>query len=344
MTKATIKDVAKLANVSLKTVSRVINNEPTVRAAKVKLVQDAIQKLGYKPNLAARNLRSSKGYALGLVYDNPNPYYIIDMQNGALSICREMGYGLQIHPCRSDALSIADNLVQLVKNNDLSGLVIAPPVSERADIIAVLKANNIHFVGIVSGSEEDKTLSPCMCVDDRSASRIITEHIISEGHSEIAFFWGEEVHKSSPERYKGYVDALQTHGIALNEALILQGQYSFDSGYVNAQKILALKHRPTAIVCSNDEIAAGAMAAIKSAGLSVPTDIAISGFEDSPFSRHSSPPMTTAKQATETIAASATKFLINKIRPISQEERGEETVMIFSPELIVRQSTLSPSP
>ncbi|WND04084.1 LacI family DNA-binding transcriptional regulator [Temperatibacter marinus] len=339
MTKATIKDVAKLAEVSLKTVSRVINKEPSVSRTKVLIVEDAIKKLGYKPNLAARNLRSTKSYAVALVYDNPNPYYVIDMQNGALNACRDKGYGLQIHPCYSDDSSIAQDLVQLVKTADLAGLLLAPPISERADIISILRDNDVHYVGIVSGSKENDELSPCICVDDRQAAYEITDHLIKEGHTDIAFFWGEEIHKSSPERFSGYQDALKDHHIELKEEFIFEGEYSFESGMKNAEKLIALKQKPSALFCSNDEIAAGALTAFNAAGLTVPHDIAIAGFEDSPFSRHSSPPITTAKQATQSIAEAATNSLIHEIRPDARSKGEEKPKTIYSPSLIIRPST-----
>src|SRR5689334_17463243 len=101
MQRPTIKDVAKRANVSLKTVSRVINNEPAVQARTRNKVLRAVEYLGYQPDLSARSLRSAQSYALGVVYDNPNAYYVIAIQHGVLSACRETGFGLQIHPCNS---------------------------------------------------------------------------------------------------------------------------------------------------------------------------------------------------------------------------------------------------
>src|ERR1700743_3112435 len=123
----TIKDVAERAGVSLKTVSRVINHEPSVHARTRDKVQRAIEALDYQPAQAARSLRSSRTYALGLVYDNPNAHYVIAMQNGVLSVCRERGFGLQIHPCDSSAPKLAEQLSDLVRRNRLAGLVLAPP-------------------------------------------------------------------------------------------------------------------------------------------------------------------------------------------------------------------------
>ncbi|NMW24293.1 LacI family DNA-binding transcriptional regulator, partial [Rhodanobacter denitrificans] len=123
MRSATIKDVAERAGVSLKTVSRVINNEPSVHARTREKVQREIDALGYQPDPSARSLRSTRAYAIGLVYDNPNAHYIINLQRGVLSVCRSSGFGLQIHPCDSSSPTLADELRQLVHRSRLAGLV-----------------------------------------------------------------------------------------------------------------------------------------------------------------------------------------------------------------------------
>ncbi|MGH8313345.1 MAG: LacI family DNA-binding transcriptional regulator, partial [Gammaproteobacteria bacterium] len=120
MTIATIKDVARRARVSTKTVSRVINQESAVHDETRARVLQAIDELHYRPDLSARSLRSAKAFAIGLVYDNPNPHYIISVQAGVLSACREMGYGLQIHPCDSTSPTLARELSELVRHARLA--------------------------------------------------------------------------------------------------------------------------------------------------------------------------------------------------------------------------------
>ena len=341
MQRATIKDVAKRANVSLKTVSRVINNEAAVLERTRSKVQRAIEQLDYQPDMSARSLRSAQSFALGVVYDNPNPYYIISVQNGVLSVCRDAGFGLQIHPCDSSSPKLAEELIDLVRRSRLAGLVLAPPMSERMELVNFLAENGVKFVRILSAAEDPNDGYPCVYVDDRDAAYDITEHLIQLGHQRIGFLWGGESHRSSPERFKGYESALKDYGIALNNKLIVHGDYSFDDGFRGARKLLALKDRPTAIFGSNDEIAAGVLAAAKSSGLDVPYDLSIAGFEDSPFSKQSWPALTTAKQATEEIARQAALRLMAELgRDIpgmtidgSSENKG------FSPELVIRGST-----
>ena len=334
----TIKDVARHAGVSLKTVSRVINHEAAVRTETREKVDRAIEQLGYRPDPSARSLRSTHSYAIGLVYDNPNAHYVIGMQNGVLSACRERGFGLQIHPCDSTSPKLGEELCSLVKRSRLAGLVLAPPMSEQPELIAMLKAHDVAFVRIISSREDPRDGSPCVYIDDRHAAYAITEHLIQLGHTRIGFLWGEPHHRSSPERYQGYADALKDYGIALNKKLILPGRYAFDDGFRGARKLLALKERPTAIFGSNDEIAAGVLAAARSTGLDVPWDLSIAGFEDSPFSKQAWPALTTARQSTSEIGLHAALRLINGLQQHSTEPTNEG----FMPELVVRGSTAPP--
>jgi len=340
LSKATIKDVAREAGVSLKTVSRVINNEPTVRPETREKVQEVINELGYQPDMAARNLRGATSYAIGLVYDNPNPYYVVDIQQGVLKCCRELGYGLQIHPCDAASPHLIDELADLVLHARLAGLVLAPPISENDSIVDALVARGIHVVRIVSASEAPGGTAPAVYVNDRAAAYALTNHLVSLGHRHIAFLAGEEEHRSTPERRAGYEAALKEHGLPIDPALVLPGRYSFDSGFSRTQALLAGSPRPTAIFGCNDEIAAGALAAVRAAGLSVPADLSIAGFEDSPFSRQSSPPLTTAAQKTEDIARQAMLRLIGAMRPhMTDEAAGGPEADAFIPALITRPST-----
>lgn len=334
---ATIRDVARQARVSLKTVSRVINREGSVRDETRERVMRAIEQLDYRPDLSARSLRSAKAYAIGLVYDNPNPYYIIAVQQGALAACREMGFGLQIHPCDSRAPRLAEELRDLAHRSRLAGLVLAPPMSERMALLRELAAYDVPLVRIISAAEDPRDGFPCVFVDDRDAAYAITAYLIQLGHVRIGFLWGGKQHRSSPERYKGYEKALQDYGVPLDKDLVLEGDYAFDDGFRGARRLFGLPEPPTAIFGSNDEIAAGVLAAARAAGLHVPYDLSVAGFEDSPFSRQSWPALTTAKQATEDIARHAALRLIAELKPagsgVIHVNRG------FSPQLVIRDST-----
>ena len=333
--KPTIRTVAERAGVSLKTVSRVINSEPAVLPATRARVLQAIAELDYEPDPSARNLRSATAYVIGLVYDNPNPYHIIGLQNGVLSACRETGFGLQIHPCDASSPLLAEELIELVQRSRLAGLVLTAPISERIELIRTLEQAGVRATRIIAAAADPRDGHPCVYVDDRDAAYEITEHLIQLGHQRIGFLWGGQEHLSSSERYLGYEQALKDYGITIDKHLVIPGDYTFDDGFRGARRLLALREPPTAIFGSNDEIAAGVLAAAKSAGMNVPYDLSIAGFEDSPFSRQSWPALTTAKQATGEIARHAARMLIAGLRQDAPPPHNQG----FVPQLVVRGST-----
>ncbi|MDP2559528.1 LacI family DNA-binding transcriptional regulator [Psychrobium sp. 1_MG-2023] len=333
--KSNINDVAKHAGVSIKTVSRVMNNEPSVRQATRDKVMLSVNALNYQPNSAARNLAATKSYTIAFIYDNPNAYYVIDMQQGILSECRKQGYDLLIHPCDSLAEGIVENLSTMIRHAQIAGVVLTPPFSEMPEFIDELTKHDIKFVRILSGNEIPDQRSPCVMVDDYAAAFEITEHLIKLGHKHISFISGGKSHKSTSERLKGYKAALTANQIPLDPQYIVDGEYSFESGVQGAQYLLNLPNRPTAIFSCNDEIAAGALFASRLMNVDIPQQLSIVGFENSPFSRQTWPKLTTANQPNDQIAQNATKMLIAATR-----KQKEQTVNgLFVPELLIRDSS-----
>ncbi|WP_426359303.1 LacI family DNA-binding transcriptional regulator [Pseudocolwellia sp. HL-MZ19] len=341
-TKATIKNVAELAGVSIKTVSRVTNQEGSVRKETLEKVNNAIQQLNYQPNVAARNLAGRKSFALGYVYDNPNAYYVLDMQNGILEECRARGYELVIHPCSANNEFIIEELTQMIKHSQLAGLIISPPLSEMSEVLSVLDELNVTYIKIISSSGVNEETSPCVYVNDRDAAFDITEHLIEQGHTKIAFISGDYSHRSSHERKVGYIQALEKYDLTVDKIYQIDGSYSFESGVEGAKKLIALQIPPTAIFACNDEIAAGALFSVRLNGLEVPKQMAIAGFEDSPFSRQTWPKLTTAAQPINEIAKKAAASLIQLVtnQRIKKSATVEMPHLHFKPQLVKRESTL----
>ena len=336
---ATIKSVAEYAGVSIKTVSRVINNEGTVKPDTLAKVQQAIDALDYRPNKAARDLAGRDNYVLGYVYDNPNAYYILAMQNGILKECRSNGYELLIHPCDATNPDIIDELVNMVNSARLAGLILSPPLSEMPDVLQAMDDKGIQYVRVLSGDKAPDN-KPCVLVDDYQAARQITCHLLDQGHQRIAFIAGEKQHHSTTERQRGFYQALADHGIQADPELVIDGTYSFGTGVQSIQQLLALPEPPTALFACNDEIAAGALFGARMQGVDVPEALAIAGFENSPFSTQTFPPLTTASQPTAQIAQRATSSLIRSLQ--ARKRKAENHTIpadIFVPELIVREST-----
>jgi len=337
--KATINDVAKLSGVSIKTVSRVMNNEPSVRQLTREKVQTAVKELNYQPNLAARNLAGTKSFTIAYVYDNPNAYYIIDMQEGILSACRQQGFELLINPCDSQQENITEDIINTIKHARVAGLVLTPPFSERPEFVKRITELDIKVVRIMSGDVAPDELSPCVMVNDRDAAQTITQHLIDLGHKKIAFIAGGAEHMSTIERYKGYRRALKANEIEFNKNLVIEGEYSFESGVNGAKKLMAEEvsqnNLPTAIFSCNDEIAAGALFAARLMNIKIPEQLSIAGFENSPFSRQTWPKLTTANQPNKQIAHDAASLLISQIR----KHKGKIETSQYVPQLVVRDST-----
>ncbi|RLQ21326.1 LacI family DNA-binding transcriptional regulator [Seongchinamella sediminis] len=338
--KATIKDVAKLAGVSFKTVSRVINREPSVGEDLQAKVWAAIEELNYQPNLSARQLRGAASF-IAFIYDNPNSHYVIEMQHGILEECKRQGFELLIHPTDSGDGNYVDELRQLVSNGHVAGLVLTPPFSESARLIEALESRGMSHVRILSGGGDSEGKGPRVLIDDYHAAYDITRYLVELGHRDIAFLGGHEEHDSSSEqRLKGYLAALADAGLPRRDELILPGSYNFDSGSERTSRLLGLDSTPSAIFACNDEIAAGALFAARIRQVAVPQQLSIVGFEDSPFSRQTWPKLTTAHQPNSEIAAAAARVLIESIRAArhgSDEPPGAS--LEFKPELVIRDST-----
>lgn len=333
--KATINDVAKQAGVSIKTVSRVMNNEPSVREPTRKKVMMAINLLNYQPNLSARNLAGNKSFSIAFVYDNPNAYYIIDMQNGILSACKKQGFELLIHPCNSKADNLLDEVTKMVKQSRIAGLILTPPFSEQPEFVQHMKNLGIEIIRIVSGSVAPDDIAPCVLINDHSAAKNITQHLIDLGHRKIAFITGGSEHGSTIERLRGYKQALIDNNIEPDEKLIIYGEYSFESGVSGAKALLEGKDKPSAIFSCNDEIAAGALFSSRLMGIAIPEQLSIVGFENSPFSRQTWPTLTTADQPTQSIAEDAANLLI----AFTRKQKASHDIRYYTPKLVVRDST-----
>ena len=207
MPNATINDVAELAGVSIKTVSRVVNHEPNVRDSTKDKVNKAITQLNYRPNQSARNLASHRSHLFVLVYDDPSAYhlpsagYIISMQQGALRACRSSNYELLIHPCNYRKKGVNDELKTLTQQIRPAGIVLAAPLSNTPNIVRAIKATGTPFVPLSPGKQKKGQFS--VVTNDREISAEMTRHLASLGHKKIAFITGHPTHLAVGNRLLG---------------------------------------------------------------------------------------------------------------------------------------------
>lgn len=312
MTKATIDDVAALAGVSIKTVSRVVNGEPNVRTATRDKVQQAVDKLGYTPSQSARSLASQRSFLIALLYDNPSASYVIDVQNGILSQCRPAGYDLLIQPCDHTQPGLEQHLASLVRKSRVDGVVLTPPLSDNVNLVRRLTELGLPVVAIAPAV--DMALCSSVITNDEEAAFALTSKLIDKGHKRIGFVLGHPDHLAMANRYRGYQKALMYHGIALDKRLVVQGMNSFESGYYAAEKLLLMDVPPTAIFAANDDMAAGAIKLAHKLNRKIPADVAIAGFDDIPAAEQIWPGLTTVRQPIEAMASQAAQLLLQRIK------------------------------
>jgi len=331
--KATIQDVANTAGVSIKTVSRVINNEANVRDVTLRKVQLAIKKLDYQPNFSARSLAGTRSYRLGLLYDNHSASYLVNIQNGALRTSRAEGYDLVIQPCDFSDPTLVDSILSTVSVKPVDGLILTPPLSDTKPLLESLDQLGIPFVLIAPADRSNDYRS--VFTNDRQVCLEMTQHLVSIGHRRIAFLIGDPDHGAVANRYVGYRDGLKRAGIKFDRKLVVQGYNTFESGVKCAKRLLGRENPPSAIFASNDDMAAGVMKVAHEMGISIPGELSVAGFDDIPLASQIWPALTTIHQPMDDMAVRATSLLLRQLRGQEDDETGHT----IPSTIVVRDST-----
>lgn len=333
MSKATIDDVAALAGVSIKTVSRVVNKEPNVRQVTREKVLAAVAQLDYRPNASARSLAGNRSYVLGLLYGTPSANYILDVQVGVLNLCRPQGYDLLIHPCVYRDENLVEDIVELVRQKRIDGVILTPPLTDHMEVLSELERLEVPFVRIAPTL--NKELSPYVETNDQEAAYDMTGQLIAMGHRDIAFITGHPDHRAVAKRFDGYQAALKDRGISFRPELVENGLNSFASGELCARRLLGRQPRPTAIFAANDDMAAAVMMVAHQQGIRIPDELSVAGFDDTPVAYQLWPALTTVRQPVQQMARKAAELLLKRLK-------GKEVplpVGVLSSSLILRDST-----
>lgn len=329
-----IEDVAAEAGVSMKTVSRVLNNEPNVRDEMRARVMQAVEKLQYRPNLSARSLAGQRSYVVALVYNNPSRNYLMEVQSGMLEACRASHYNLVLAPVATQKQRKAEDLRAVFENFAPDGVVLIPPLTDDRVVLDYLEAHDVPFA-CIAPKELDHRIGVMM--EETAAVQELIANLVALGHRRIAHIKGPPAHGACQWRYKGYRDALRTAGIEYDADLVAQGEFSFESGIDAANELLDLPEPPTAIFSANDDMAAGVIRAACQRGLAVPDDLSVCGFDDTPIARHIYPALTTIRQPTAEMGRLATLQLLDRIRT-----PGGGAMVRVEHELLIRESTRPP--
>ena len=332
--KPTINDIARLAGVSKKTVSRVINQSPFVKDETRERINAIIAETGFSPDPQARGLAFRRSFLIGLVYDNPNPQYVVNMQQGILDGLRGSGHELVVHPCVRGSPSFLDDMRVFVERQKLYGVVLTPSVSEDAKAASLLDEIGCKYVRIASVPLADD--EHMIVTHDRVGTAAAAEHLAELGHKRIALITGQRSFRSAAERRKGFEQGLAKYKLKLQPKYVARGAYTFESGRECAQALIALDPRPTAIFASNDEMAAGALQAVRMAGLRTPEDISIVGYDDFEIASRVWPRLTTVHTPTRHFGRLAALKLLRGLDV--SEESGE-----LRPTLVVRESSGPPA-
>ena len=335
--KPTINDVARLAGVSKKTVSRVINRSPFVKETTRQRIEAIIDEIGFSPDPQARGLAFRRSFLIGLVYDNLNPQYIVNMQLGMLDTMRGAGYDLVLHPCNRGSPAFLAELRCFIERQKLYGVVLTPSVSEDDRVKAVLDETGCAYVLVISAAVEEP--AHVISSNDRLGGRAAARHLADLGHRRIGFISGPACFRSSHERRAGFEAELKNRGLELQADYVLQGAYTFETGLSCGAELLKRRPRPTAILAANDEMAAGVLHAIRHAGLECPDDVSVVGFDDFQIASIVWPPLTTVRAPTRAIGRVAVDKLIGLDAALHQSHEASAP----SPALVVRDST-GPAP
>ncbi len=334
----TINDVARIAGVSKKTVSRVINRSPLLNDETRRRVEEVIGGLGYVPNPQARALALRRNFLIGLVHDNPNAQTVMNVQQGMLEALHDTEFEMVVRPLDRGSATMLEDLRHFLERQRLFGVLLMPPISEN-DMIAKL-CDELGCRYVRMGSAALDTDEHMVASNDREAVRDATNYLIEQGHRRIGLVAGPHGFRSARERRLGFEEALGDAGIALPRSMIAEGNYRFESGLVAAERLLDVVPRPTAIFSCNDEMAAGVIHAACQRGLQVPRDLSVIGFDDTPIAAHMWPPLTTVRWPIASMARSAALKLIAGID--EEADPVEEPSLFLS--TLIRRGSVAPAP
>lgn len=327
----TIRDVSEAAGVSFKTVSRVINDERHVRPATRARVEAAIRDLNFRPSYAARALAGAKSFQIALLYDNPSPYYVHNIQIGVRARCMEQRIRSIAQPCDLHSPDLLAEIGALIDETHIDGIILAPPLGDIALITNELDRRGVDYVRIAAMTRLPGQIGIRM--DDEAAAAEMTRHLLDLGHRRIGFLLGHPDHVSTGQRWNGFFRTMRAAGIDVDRALVASGRFDFERGREATAALLDLPAPPTAIFASNDDMAAGAIMAAHQRGLAIPEQLSVTGFDDIDLARAVWPPLTTIRQPIRDMGYAAADLLLGSGAAAGGTDRE------LKYEMVVRSST-----
>jgi LacI family transcriptional regulator len=317
----TIRDVAARAGVSVATVSRVFNQKGPVREDTSRRVMAIASEMQYVPHAGARSLSTRSTRTIGVVLPDLHGEFFSEVIRGIDLAARQSGFHLLLSGSHSDREEMRE-VVHAVRGL-VDGLIVMSPDLEPSALLADLP----HRIPVVMlNSRVDGR--PSITIDNMGGARGVVRHLAALGHRRIAFISGPAQNADAEQRRRGYRTAVRSAELDADRSLEIEGSFTEDSGYEAGRKIVALTPRPTAVFAANDAMAIGTLSAFREAGLGVPEDIALVGFDDIPIARFLSPPLTTVKVPISELGRRGFELLMNHVQSPAQGPAKLETTLV----------------
>jgi len=291
------------------TVSRVLSGNARVKDETRQQVQAAIRRVRYSPNVAARNLAKAEVARIGLLYNNPSSSYLNEFLVGVLENNAQAGCQLVLEKCSARNERTA---IEKLRKDGVDGVILPPPLSDSRVALEALRGVGFPFIAVAGAGHKDADLA--VSINNAEAAATMTRYLLSLGHRKLGFILGASNQTASRDRFAGFQAELKKAGLSSRPDWIKRGAFSYRSGLLAAEQILAQADRPSAIFACNDDMAAGALAVAHRLGMDVPGDLTIAGFDDTPLAVTIWPALTTIHQPVAAMAHKALELLLEEIR------------------------------
>ena len=336
--KKTMREVARLAGVSISTVSAVINQAPKVSEKRSARVRDAMRALDYQPHQVARNLKTGKTQTVGvLIPDITNPFYPA-LVRGLANAARASGYGVLLCDSNEDPIQERSHLDTLYARM-VDGVIVACTANSGAYELSIQRGRPVVFVDRVPAAVREGTV----CMDNVAAAHTAANHLIGLGHEKIAFMAGNLGLSPHAERLHGFCQAMQEAHLPIQSEFLKEGDLEIEGGYVTGKQLLLLETPPTAIIASNNNLLLGLLRAIAELDVQCPKALSVVGFDDYAWNAHFTPRITTVVQQTERMGEMAFTMLLSKMGQGNEPKPSAAEMTVRLPaHLMVRDSTAPP--
>ncbi|WP_368658832.1 LacI family DNA-binding transcriptional regulator [Metabacillus halosaccharovorans] len=326
-----MSDVAKLANVSPATVSRVLSNPDLVSKETREKVMEVINKVNYKPHIVARQFRTKETKIILVVVPDITSAFFSKVLRGIEHVAVQNGYQVILGDTENDT-EREQEYINLLLQKQADGMVLLTARQDKTQLEEIAE----HFPMVLACEYMDGLNVPTVSIDNISSARKATEHLIQQGHTKIAHITGPINVILSRDRLRGFQQAMMSQDLEIDSVYIQEGDFTFESGYHQMLKLLALENPPSAVFVFNDEMAMGAIKAVKDSHLSVPEDVAVVGFDNIKMSSVIEPNLTTINQPKYEIGKKAMELLLKLINGESLQKKK----FVMKDELIIRESSV----